>query len=330
MNILVTGGRGYIGSHACKMLAQFGHKVTCLDDESRGRADVSKYADHHKISTHDRDAVVALLKGQNIECVMHFAAFAYVGESVQAPELYYHNNVAGTLSLLQAMLAAKVKRMIFSSSCATYGTIGDMTPIDENHRQEPVNPYGRSKLFCEEIIRDFCNAYGFSSVALRYFNAAGADPQCEFGEDHDPETHLLPLAIRAAIKGSTLTINGNSFPTADGTAIRDFVHVNDIVEAHIRATELLSQSGKFHFFNLGNQQGYSILEVVRTVEAVCAKKITTSFGPPREGDPSYLVSDSTKARKILNWSPAFVSLEKIIRTAVAWETKEKTSGPEAR
>jgi len=324
MNILVTGGRGYIGSHACKLLSRAGHKVFCIDDESYGRADVSAYAECHHISTRDSDKLTTLLRDKSINAVMHFAAYIFVGESVEKPDLYYENNVAGTLSLLAAMKAANVKKIIFSSTCATYAELTKPEPLTEQHAQDPISPYGRSKLMCEQIMRDYCATLGFSAVIFRYFNASGADPENEFGEDHVPETHLVPLAIRAALENRPdFVVNGNDFATADGTAVRDYIHVSDIARAHVLGIGFAFNNPGFHAFNLGNNRGYSILEVLKGIESVCGKKINFRFGPRREGDAAMLVGDNALARRLLGWSPELPDLSMILETAVAWEKRRK-------
>ena len=324
MNILVTGGRGYIGSHACKLLARAGHKVVCVDDESRGHAIIEKWAKCFKVSTLDTGAVSSLLRAEKIEAVFHFAAYAYVGESVENPYLYYHNNVAGTLSLLTAMREAQITRLIFSSTCASYGDKHGNIALTEDLAQEPINAYGRSKLYCEGIIRDACHAYGLSAVVFRYFNASGADAEGEIGEDHEPETHLVPLAIRAALEpGRKLVINGSDFPTKDGTAIRDYIHVEDIAAAHVQGIDYSIKNPGFHAFNLGNNRGYSILEVLEATERICGSRVESVFGPRRPGDPPMLVGDNQKAKAQLNWHPRYGSLEDILETAVAWEKRRK-------
>lgn len=324
MNVLVTGGRGYIGSHACKLLARAGHEVVCVDDESRGHTDVSRWATIYRASTHDTTALLEIFKNHSIDAVMHFAAYAYVGESVQEPLLYYQNNVTGTISLLKAMQLASVPRLIFSSTCATYGEMYGDRVLTEELTQHPVNPYGRSKYFCEGIIRDACATGGLSAVAFRYFNASGADPEGDLGEDHDPETHLVPLSIRAALQPEiTLTVNGTDFETPDGTAIRDFVHVCDIAEAHILGLNFLLNNEGFHAFNLGNNRGHSILQVIAATESLVGKKINRKYGARRPGDPAVLVGSNSLAAETLGWAPAFNTLESILETAIRWESRRK-------
>ncbi|AFM12481.1 UDP-glucose 4-epimerase GalE [Turneriella parva] len=322
MNILVTGGRGYIGSHACKLLARAGHNVVCIDDESYGKADVSGYAECHRISTRETEKLTALLREKRVDAVMHFAAYIFVGESVEKPDAYYENNVAGTLSLMSAMLAANVKKLIFSSTCATYAELTVAEPLTENHPQNPISPYGRSKLMCEQIMRDYCTTLGFSAVVFRYFNATGADPENEFGEDHVPETHLVPLAVRAALENRTdFVVNGRDFATPDGTAVRDYIHVSDIARAHVLGIDFAFKNSGFHAFNLGNNRGYSILEVLKGIENACSRKINFHFGPRREGDAAMLVGDNALAKQKLGWSPEIPDLEAILKTAVAWEKR---------
>jgi len=325
MNILVTGGQGYIGSHACKLLRQSGHNVVSLDNLSRGHANISQWALTVQASTHDRSVVKEVLQKHGIHAVMHFAAFAYVGESEIQPHEYYWNNVTGTQCLLEAMRETGVTTMIFSSTCATYGNPIGGKPIDETLEQRPVSVYGRSKFFCEQVIRDYCKAYGFSAICFRYFNAAGADPEGDLGEDHDPEPHLIPLAIRTALNsGLRFKVNGQDFPTPDGTAIRDFVHVVDIVKAHeLGLTFALAHRGEFHAFNLSNSKGYSVLEVLKTVENVAKTRIAIDIGPRRPGDAEFLVGNSDKVKSQLSWKPTYETLMPMVETAWNWERKKR-------
>jgi UDP-glucose-4-epimerase GalE len=251
---------------------------------------------------------------------MHFAAYAYVGESVVDPARYYQNNVAGTLSLLEAMRKVKINKIIFSSSCATYGT-PSMPLISEKHPQNPINPYGRSKLMIEQILKDYAHAYGFRYAVLRYFNAAGADPEMEIGEDHEPETHLIPLTLQAALGGKPLSVFGTDYDTPDGTAIRDYVHVSDLAAAHVAALSFLESQDTNLAVNLGTGQGFSVNEVIECVELVTGKKVQRFYSPRREGDPSQLVADAALADDILAWRPRINSIQDVIMTAFQWHTK---------
>lgn len=321
MNILVTGGAGYIGSHTCKQLKKKGFNPVVYDNLSRGHKDFVQWGPLVVGDILDSKKVEETLKHHQIDAVIHFAAFAYVGESTEKPELYYRNNVQGTLSLLEGMLRANVKKLVFSSTCATYG-VPEKTPITEDFPQSPINPYGQTKLMIEKILKDYGSAYNFKSVALRYFNAAGADPECVIGENHDPETHLIPLAIEAAMKNGTLKIFGNDYPTPDGTCLRDYIHVNDLADAHILSLDYLSKTEKyFDFFNLGNEKAYSVKEILKTVEEVSTFKVNAEIYPRRSGDPAILVSDSTKAKKHLNWKPEISNIKDIIKTAYHWHQK---------
>ena len=324
MNVLVTGGCGYIGSHVCKALKIQGHRVSVIDNQSRGSADISRWGNLYVISTHDQEKVTEILITEKIDIVMHFAAFAYVGESNIEPALYYSNNVSGTVSLLNAMRHAGVKKLVFSSTCATYGELSGAVAIDEETHQNPINPYGRSKLICEQIIHDFCISYGLTAVVFRYFNAAGADPELEIGEDHDPEPHLIPLTIKAALDPQRkLIINGSDFSTADGTAVRDYVHVSDIARAHVSGLDYSSTTNGYSVFNLGNRRGFSNLEIIQSVERLTGKKINYSYGPRRSGDPATLIGNNEKAFRVLGWKPAVDSLDAILKTAIAWEMQRR-------
>jgi len=323
MNVLVTGGCGYIGSHVCKLLKKKGHRVVVVDNQIRGWADVSTWAILYIASTFDQDRVAEILRSEMIDVVMHFAAYAYVGESNEKPDIYYENNVTGTISLLNAMRASGVSKLVFSSSCATYGELPPDTAIHEEMPQNPINPYGWSKLMCERIIRDYCSVYGISAVVFRYFNAAGADPELKLGEDHDPETHIIPLTIKAALDPvRKLVVNGSDYSTQDGTAVRDYIHVSDIAEAHVLGLEYGAKQPGFSVFNLGNQRGFSNLEIIQSVERLTGKKINYTFGPRRPGDPAVLVGDNAKAGRILGWKPVINELDAILRTAIDWELKK--------
>ncbi|MFO7727324.1 MAG: UDP-glucose 4-epimerase GalE [Desulfonatronovibrio sp.] len=323
-NILVTGGAGYIGSHTCKELASSGYTPITLDNMVYGHDWAVKWGPLVKGDINDPVILDQVFTRFRPEAVIHFAAFAYVGESVTDPARYYRNNVAGTLTLLEAMKKHDCPSIVFSSTCATYGEPLKI-PIPEEHPLSPINPYGRSKLMIEQILNDFDFAYGIKNVCLRYFNAAGADPDGMTGEDHDPETHLIPLAIMAAMglnKG--LGIFGDDYPTPDGTAIRDYIHVTDLARAHILALEFMRGRSRSDFFNLGTGTGHSVQQVVDTVEKTSSLKVPVRRTARRAGDPPALVAVSQKARNILGWKPEFTSLEIIIRTA--WDWHQKNNG----
>ncbi len=323
MAVLVTGGAGYIGSHAAKALAQAGYQPVVLDNLSRGFRDAVQWGPLVVADVADRTAVRKALREYGIDAVMHFAAFAYVGESMEAPGRYFDNNVAGTLNLLEAMREAEVKKIVFSSTCATYGD-PQHVPISEKHVQRPVNPYGESKLMVERMLHWYSSIHHFGAVPLRYFNAAGADPDGEVGERHDPETHLLPLALAAASGArSALDIYGTDYPTPDGTAIRDYLHVTDLAEAHVAALRYLDAGGPSDAFNLGTGAGHSVREMVKTVEQVTSRKVPVRECPRRAGDPVSLIADASKAVRVLRWSPQY-SLEHMVRTAWEWNLKQES------
>jgi len=316
--ILVTGGAGYIGSHTCKALAQAGCIPIAYDNLSRGHRWAVKWGPLEEGNISDRERLDTVLDRYRPQAVMHFAAYAYVGESVEDPGKYYRNNVVGSLTLLEAMRDHRVKTLVFSSTCATYG-IPSKIPITEDHPQNPINPYGASKLMIERIINDFGQAHGTRAVFLRYFNAAGGDPAGELGEDHDPETHLIPLAITAA-SGHVpfLEIYGSDYPTPDGTAIRDYIHVTDLAEAHLQALLYLLGGGENTAFNLGTGHGYSVRQVISAVEEITGKAISVKEVRRRPGDPPVLVADSRCASQLLKWHPRFSDLRTIIETAWQW------------
>ncbi len=321
-HILVVGGAGYIGSHMVNMLAQQGARVTTLDDLSGGHRDAVLHGDFVLGNCGDAQLLGDLLARHQFDAVMHFASFIQVGESVQKPEKYYLNNVAHTLTLLQAMLAHDVKRFIFSSTAATFGE-PHYTPIDEAHPQDPINPYGRSKLFIEQALADFDRAHGLRSVCLRYFNAAGADPDGQLGERHDPETHLIPLVLQAASgRRPHIGVFGRDYDTPDGTCIRDYIHITDLCSAHALALRHLLAGGASQNFNLGNGQGFSVQEVIDTARRVTGRQIAIVDGPRRPGDPARLVADSRRAREVLGWQPAYPELQTIIAHAWQWEKNQ--------
>ena len=319
--ILVTGGAGYIGSHAVLALKRAGYGVVILDNLVYGHRDlVEKVLQVELIvgDTNDRLLLDELFASHPIAAVMHFSAYAYVGESVTDPDKYYRNNVVGTLTLLEAMLAASVKHFVFSSTCATYG-VPKGVPISEDHPQNPINPYGMTKLMVERILADFDIAYGLKSVYFRYFNAAGADPDGLLGEDHNPETHLIPLVLMTALgKRESVSIFGTDYPTSDGTCIRDYIHVTDLADAHVLGLEYLLQGGDTSVFNLGNGNGFSVKQVIDTSSLVTGRNIKVVESDRRPGDPPILVGSSDKARKILGWKPQYPDLREIVTHAWQW------------
>jgi UDP-glucose 4-epimerase len=318
--ILVTGGAGYIGSHVVLALSQAGYPVVVLDNLDYGHKELIASIPNVELiigDTIDRPLLDILFNNHQIGAVMHFSAYAYVGESVTAPAKYYRNNVVGTLSLLEAMVAAGVDKFVFSSTCATYGN-PQAIPITEDHPQAPINPYGATKLMVERILQDF-EIYGLNSVCFRYFNAAGANPEGLLGEDHTPETHLIPLTLFAAMgKIPAISVFGTDYDTPDGTCIRDYIHVNDLASAHILGLEYLLAGGKSDRFNLGNGNGFSVRQVIDTARQVTGKEIKVIEGDRRPGDPAVLVGSGAKAKKVLNWNPQFADLSKIITDAWHW------------
>jgi len=319
MRVLVTGGAGYIGSHAVRALQRSGHEVSILDNLFRGHAESSPPGvPLHRLDIRSTAAVQKVLSEGGIECVMHFAALAYVGESVRQPLDYYDNNTAGTASLLRAMLAAGVHRMVFSSTCATYGEPSSM-PIVETMPQSPINPYGWSKLLVERMLRDVAAAEpAFSFAAPRYFNVAGCALDGSVGEHHEPETHLIPVILQAALgQREKVTVFGDDYPTPDGTCIRDYVHVDDLVEAHIVAMDALTP-GAQHFLNLGIGRGLSVKEIIDTARSVTGRPFTVEVGPRRPGDPPELYANPEKIRRELGWQAKITDARDIVASAWAW------------
>lgn len=318
--VIVTGGAGYIGSHTCKALARAGYTPVAFDNLSRGHRDLVKWGPLVRGDLLDTEALNLAFEAHKPVAVVHFAALAYVGESFQEPGLYYRNNVVGTLNLLDAVVAHGVRSIVFSSSCATYG-VPDNVPIPEDHRQNPINPYGNTKLACERAIKDYAAGHGMRYALLRYFNAAGADPEGEAREHHDPETHLIPLALRAARGGDTLRVFGDDYPTVDGTCVRDYVHVTDLADAHVRALERLTSGGDSIACNLGTGTGSSVREVIDTVEKVTGSPVVHEINPRRPGDPPELVAAPGLARQALGWTPKRSGLRQMVedsaRAAVA-------------
>jgi UDP-glucose-4-epimerase GalE len=319
MKILVTGGAGYIGSHTCKALAAKGFEPVVYDNLSRGNRWAVKWGPLEEGDIADTTRLRAVFEQYRPAALMHFAAYAYVGESVENPLLYYRNNIGGTASLLQALVDFQAIPVIFSSTCSTYG-VPKSSPISENHPQIPINPYGFSKLVVERMLADLDAAYGLRSVSLRYFNAAGADPDREIGEAHNPETHLIPLVLAAVRDGNAVRVFGNDYDTADGTCVRDYIHVVDIADAHVRALEYLTGGGESCALNLANALGYSVKEVVATAERVCGKLIRVELAPRRIGDPPVLIGAADRARTLLGWKPARSNLEIQIADAWNWMT----------
>jgi UDP-glucose 4-epimerase len=328
--ILVVGGAGYVGSHMVKRLRQNGYLPVVLDNLSQGRREAVGDAPLIVADLHDQGALDVIFQAYPIRAVMHFASFIQVGESVQQPARYYENNVSNTLALLETMVRHGVDQFIFSSTAAIFGD-PQYVPIDELHPTLPINPYGKSKLMVEEMLEDFERAYKLRSVCLRYFNAAGADPDNELGECHEPETHLIPLVLQAASgRRAAITIYGEDYPTPDGTCLRDYIHVQDLCDAHLLALQGLAQGGPSARYNLGNGSGYSIREVIAAAERVTGRSIPVLSGARRDGDPARLVADSTRARSALGWQPQFSDLDAIIAHAWAWEQKLHPAPPPLR
>lgn len=319
--VLIVGGAGYIGSHANKLLNAAGYKTVVFDNLCAGHRRLARWGEFFKGDLGKPADLARCFKKYKISAVMHFAAFAAVGESVADPAKYYRNNVANTLNLLDAMRAAGVKHLIFSSSAATYGQPVKL-PITEAHPQAPVNPYGRTKLMMEAAMADYGAAYGIRHIALRYFNAAGADPDGATGELHNPETHLIPLVLQAAAgRRKDIKVFGGNYKTPDGTCLRDYIHVTDLAQAHLLALKHLERGGRGGAFNLGDGKGFSVLEVIKTAEKVTGRKIKVVMAARRAGDPAALVASSARIRRVLGWKPRYAALETIIRHAWEWERK---------
>jgi len=315
--VLVTGGAGYIGSHAAKALQRAGHRVVVFDNLIAGHRAAAKFGALEVGDITDLAAVRHALRAHEVFAVMHFAAFLDVGESVRLPAKYYRNNVIGALTVLEAMAAESVKYFVFSSTCATYGEPVE-TPIAETHPQQPINSYGESKLAVERALPHFERAYGIHSTALRYFNASGADPEGEIGEDHSPEIHLIPRAIDAATGGVGLTVFGDDYPTPDGTCLRDYIHVADLASAHLRALEALVETGKSGAYHLGTGHPHSVREVIESVQRATGRSVPWTLGPRRPGDPAVLYASAKKAQSELHWTPQYPDLDTIVGTAWAW------------
>ena len=327
MRALITGGAGYIGSHTAKELARAGHEPIVLDDLRRGNRWAVRWGPLLEIDLADQEAVETALQSFQIEAVFHFAALAYVAESMSAPADYFRNNVVNTHHLLEAMRRAGTSHIVFSSTCSTYGNPEHM-PIREGHPQRPTSPYGESKLMVERMLQWYGSAYGLSWTALRYFNAAGADPDGELGEAHRPETHLIPRAIAAAYGDiPELEVFGTDYETPDGTAVRDYIHVTDLASAHIQAIERLLDGGSSAVMNLGTGRGYSVREIIADVERVTRRRVPALELPRRAGDPPIMVADSALAASALGWSPQHSSPEKIVGTAAQWYTSRRSETP---
>jgi UDP-glucose 4-epimerase len=315
MSVLVIGGAGYIGAHCCKLLSSNNIRHVVLDDLSTGFEKNVKWGRFYKGDLADKELLKKIFISEKIETVMHFAALSIVGESVKNPSKYYNNNVNKVISLLDQMVESRINNFIFSSTCATYG-VPQEEFLSESHIQKPINPYGKSKLMVEKILEDYDKAYGLKSVSFRYFNAAGADPKSEIGEEHQPETHLIPLVLKVA-QGELkeLSVFGDDYPTPDGTCIRDYIHVNDLSDAHIRGIDFLKREKRSEQFNLGNGNGFSVKEIIDISEKITTKKISYKISDRREGDPAKLIGNAGKAKKILDWNPKYSNIQEIIQTA---------------
>lgn len=319
MKLLIPGGAGYIGSHMVRYAQREGHDVVVLDDFSTGHRWAIGDCEVLHVNLLDKNKLSQLLGGRYFDGVIHFAAKSLVSESVQHPNLYYRNNVIGTLNLINEMIKNNVYNLVFSSTAAIFGN-PITQKIAEDHPQKPINPYGKSKLIIENILQDYCDAYDFNATCFRYFNAAGADESGEIGEAHEPETHLIPNVLKSVISGKgNLKVHGNDYPTPDGTCIRDYVHVNDLAQAHLLGLDKsISENTSFSVFNLGNGNGFSIYDVIKVAEQVLNVTIDYEISSKRQGDPAILVADSSKAISELNWLPAFGDLRSIIKTAFRW------------
>lgn len=319
--ILIVGGAGYIGSHVNKLLNESGYETIILDNLSYGHKEAVQWGTLEECDIKNIDDIEEIFTKYDIDAVMHFSSFIEVGESVTNPEKYYTNNVVNTMNLLKVMLKHNVKKFIFSSTCATYG-VPQKIPLTEDHPQNPINPYGWTKLMVERILKDYDTAYGLKSIILRYFNASGADESGLIGENHNPESHLIPLILDAAIgKREDIKIYGTDYDTPDGTCIRDYIHVNDLADAHIKALEYLNENNTSNEFNLGNGKGFSVREVIESVKKVTGRQFKVSETPRREGDPAVLIGSAQKAKDLLGWNPQYVQIDQIVETAWNWHQK---------
>ncbi|MGE5365510.1 MAG: UDP-glucose 4-epimerase GalE [Bacteroidota bacterium] len=323
MTVLVTGGAGYIGSHVVRKLLEQNYKVVIIDNLSRGHKEsVPGEAVFENADLLDAEAIREVLSRHAIDAIIHFAAFAYVGESVDNPEIYYKNNVGGSISLLSALKDFNIKKVVFSSTCSLYGN-PEIIPISEDEGIKPINPYAKTKHMIENVLQDYDTAYGMKHVALRYFNAAGDDFDGVIGESHQPETHLIPIVLEAALgKRKSVQVFGNDYPTSDGTCIRDYIHVYDLADAHIRALKYLSEGGKSEVVNLGTGDGYSVMQIIETAKKVTGCEIPYTVSGRRAGDPAVLIADNKKAKQLLGWSPEH-NLEDIISSAWTWHKNMK-------
>jgi UDP-glucose 4-epimerase len=323
LKVLVTGGAGYIGSHFVKQLIENGYKTVVVDNLSRGHKEaIHPDSVHENASLLDFKKLSGIISNHKPDAIVHFAAFAYVGESVKNPALYYENNVVGSFNLIRASTDIGVNNFVFSSTCSIYGN-PEKIPIDETQKSNPINPYANTKLTIEKMLDDFESAYGLRSVSLRYFNAAGADPDSNIGESHIPEPHLIPIVLQVALgKRGKVFIYGNDYDTPDGTCIRDYIHVNDLAAAHIKALEFLIEKNKSEIINLGTGYGNSVLEIIQKSEEITGRKVNYEFVERRKGDPAVLVADNKKAFNLLNWKPEY-SIEDIISSAWKWHQNQK-------
>jgi UDP-glucose 4-epimerase len=323
LKVLVTGGAGYIGSHLVKMLLNKNYEVVIIDNLSRGHKEaIPEKVKFEQVDLLHYDNLLSAIRGHQVEAVIHFAAFAYVGESVENPGLYYLNNVTGSINLINALHKINVKKIVFSSTCSLYGNPASI-PISEDESLKPINPYAKTKYMIENVLSDFDTSFGLKFASLRYFNAAGADFSGQIGESHDPEPHLIPIVFQTALgKRDKVVINGNDYATQDGTCIRDYIHVNDLADAHIKALEYLNNSESSVIVNLGTGNGYSVKEIIENAGEITGKKIKNVIGPRRQGDPAVLIADNKKAKEILGWFPKY-GLKEIISSAWEWHKNQK-------
>ena len=319
--ILITGGAGYIGSHINKIITSQGYETIVVDNLSNGHKEFVKWGLFYEVDLRDELQLSAVFERHEIEAVIHLAAYAYVGESVGNPQKYNNNNIISTLSLLNVMLKYNVKNIIFSSTCAVYG-VPHSLPITENNPLTPINPYGETKAFIEKVLKQYHKSYNLNYISLRYFNVAGGDFDCDIGEFHEPETHLIPIALNKAYNQESIDIFGDDYDTNDGTCIRDYIHVLDLADAHILALKHLLKTQESDVFNLGTEHGYSNLDIIKSIENILDSKIKINFSQRREGDPDKLVASNRKAKEILNWEPKYSDINVIIESAWKWYKKQ--------